>query len=120
MGLVLLGAAAGADPLAEWVFKSRPLLILGELSYVQYLMQRVIWNFLRQHFPKYDIRMVYPFVLIVFCFCCQRWAEVPYTEWQKMRIKNGETGFVEDLISWLDSRITATPGRRLALSLLVV
>merc|ERR1719204_2959106 len=112
MGLVILGAAAGADPLAEWVFKWRPFLILGQLSYIQYLMQRPVWNFLVTNFPGFDIRYVYIPTLLAFSFLCQRWAETPYTEWQRTRMKNGEKGFVEVAIEFVDEKISSTPCRR--------
>lgn len=118
MGLVLLGAAAGADPLAEWVFKWRPFLVLGQLSYVQYLMQKPVWNFLRDHFPNFDSRFVYIPTLIVFAFLCQRWAEIPYTEWQRNRMKKGEKGFVEVFIEFVDRQISSTQCRRASVSIL--
>lgn len=102
MGLVLLGAAVGIDPLAEWIFKSHPFLMLGRISYIQYLFQRSIWNFVKEHAAGDILMWLYPIVLIAWAYSVQRWLQAPLTDWQISRMESGTKGVAEKTIDWLE------------------
>mmetsp|Transcript_86479 Transcript_86479/g.217778 ORF Transcript_86479/g.217778 Transcript_86479/m.217778 type:complete len:246 (+) Transcript_86479:1-738(+) len=112
MFLIIIGAAVGVDPLTTWIFKSLPLIILGRISYVQYLTQRSVWDLLRLHFPTTSVAWAYPFVLVIWAYLVQRWVESPYTEWQRVRMEKDDKGFVEKCIAFLDDMVQTTRLRR--------
>jgi len=108
MLLVILGAAVGVDPLTEWVFKSSLFLALGRISYVQYLNQRFVWDFMQKRFldswGEVAIDISYPFVLLLTAYFMQRWFETSYTEWQRARTDKNVQGFVERTLARIDIR----------------
>jgi len=118
MGLLVLGAATGVDPITEWLFKSRPFIMLGRISYIQYLMQRSVWVFLNTHFEENLVNVLYPFALIGFAYILQATFEAPYTEWQ--RLTADKVGLVGRAIEQLDQLIVATKARRALLALFMV
>jgi len=75
--IVILGAAFGVDPLAVHVLSSRPMGWLGRLSYIQYLMQGVVWSFLKGAVDNdHVVQIAYFPALVLFSWCCQRlWVE---------------------------------------------
>lgn len=108
MLLVLLGAAVGQDPLTVWLFRSRPMLVLGRLSYIQYLMQHDIKRWMDHTFGWDDnptARTWYLPVLIVFSYVCQRWVERPYTDYQRWRLEKEILGCDDYLIRRVDACI---------------
>merc|ERR1712039_167802 len=115
---VILGAATGVDPITEWIFKSRSFVMLGRISYIQYLMQRSVWVFLNTHFEESLVNVLYPFALIGFAYILQATFEAPYTEWQ--RLTADKVGLVGRAIERLDQLIVATKARRALLVLFMV
>jgi len=96
MALVLLGAAAGVDPLAEWIFKSKPLLILGRISYQQYLFQRVIWDIMEANLDMSIYKWWYPFVLIAWAYVFERFVDAPITGWLRSHFESNARAMVTD------------------------
>lgn len=99
MALVLLGATAGIDPLAQWVFKSKPFLVLGRISYMQYLFQRSVWQFTNLHLGSWTAQRVYPFILVAVSYLLQRFFEAPMTEMQSKRMKSGDPDVFDSMRS---------------------
>jgi len=105
MVLVLVGAAIGTDPITTWVFRSRPMLVLGRISYLQYLMQHVLQGWIKLAFGWSDNVMAQALfipALLVFSYCCQRFVEKPYTRYQQWRIEKGIKGCDDRCIEWLE------------------
>uniref|UniRef100_A0A7S2LS83 Acyltransferase 3 domain-containing protein n=1 Tax=Zooxanthella nutricula TaxID=1333877 RepID=A0A7S2LS83_9DINO len=108
MVLILLGAAIGTDPVTTWVFRSKPMLVLGRISYMQYLMQHVLQGWIRRAFGWQDnavAQAIFVPCLILFSYCCQRWVERPYTEYQRFRQDKGIKGFEDRGIDWFDRKM---------------
>merc|ERR1719401_546034 len=108
MVLILIGAAIGTDPITTWLFRSKPLLVLGRISYMQYLMQHVLQGWIRRAFGWDDnatAQALFLPCLLLCSYCCQRWVERPYTEYQRWRQEKGVKGFEERCIEWLESKV---------------
>jgi len=104
--LILLGAAIGTDPITTWIFRSKPMLVLGRISFVQFLMSNVFCGWLRQTFGwdgNAIVKAILLPCLVLFSYCCQRWVERPYTEYQRSRREEGIKGFEDRGIAWLES-----------------
>jgi len=111
MLLVLLGAAIGTDPLAVWVFRSKPFMVLGRISYLQYLMQHVLQGWIAFTFGWDNnpvAQAVFIPALLVFSYICQRWVEKPYTLYQRWRLEKGVRGCDDVVIERLESGFAAT------------
>jgi len=102
MGLILVGAAVGVDPIADWIFKSSPFIMVGRVSYIQYLFQRSVWTMMKLQFNADWFPWVFPFVLVAFAWAFQRWLEAPLTDWQRLRLESDTKGGLEQIIDWLD------------------
>lgn len=107
MFFILIGAAIGRDPLTVWLFRCKPMLVLGRISYMQYLMQHIVFEWVKTAFgwqghPYVKWGFV-PF-LLVFSYICQRFVERPYTEYQRMRAEKGIRGCDDDFIDFVDGK----------------
>mmetsp|Transcript_84159 Transcript_84159/g.212216 ORF Transcript_84159/g.212216 Transcript_84159/m.212216 type:complete len:516 (+) Transcript_84159:62-1609(+) len=114
MVLLVLGGAIGADPLVWHVLQRRAFVLLGQLSYAQYLMQVPVFMFflsaLRVTFDwtkgppvlPSGALVVFPFVLVLVGYLVQRYVQRPYTEWQRWRQEKGIVGTDERAIAWIE------------------
>jgi len=104
MMLVLLGAAIGVDPITRWIFRLKPLLVLGRISYLQYLFQKIVWNVVKHLNRDLPVTKTTFFicVLIGWAYVVQRWFEYPFTEYQLQRQKSDKKGIDQRVIERLD------------------
>lgn len=110
MLLVLVGAAVGKDPLTVWLFRSKPLLVLGRLSYAQYLTQHIVWYWMVNSFGWDDTsgaKTLFLPSLVIFAYFAQRYIERPYTEYQRLRQEKGIKGWDDRCIERLDGLFDA-------------
>merc|ERR1719215_726899 len=78
------------------------MMLLGRISYMQYLLQRLVWSMFCKNVPDSARHcFIYPFVLILAAYVLQRWYESVFTQWQTQQLK-GEDGIDIRLIRWLD------------------
>lgn len=85
MLLILLGGAVGADPLARHVFQSRPFLLLGRISYAQYLLQFNVMDMCIKNFPfPYD-RIIFVVALPLFAYLTEQCFTRVFTEWLRLK-----------------------------------
>eukprot|EP00429_Kryptoperidinium_foliaceum_P013380 CAMPEP_0176039728 /NCGR_PEP_ID=MMETSP0120_2-20121206/19695_1 /TAXON_ID=160619 /ORGANISM="Kryptoperidinium foliaceum, Strain CCMP 1326" /LENGTH=515 /DNA_ID=CAMNT_0017373123 /DNA_START=39 /DNA_END=1586 /DNA_ORIENTATION=- len=113
MLLVLIGAAIGKDPITVWVFRSKPMLTLGRISYLQYLMQHVLQGWVKRTFgweDNHTAKVLFLPALLLFSYCCQRWVEKPYTEYQRWRGEKGVKGCDDRCIDRLERLSAKAPG----------
>lgn len=104
MFFLVVGAAVGEDPLAVWLFRSKPMLVLGRISYLQYLMQHIVRNQLASSFGwNQSTKIAFVPVLIVFSYLCHRFVERPATEYQRRRQESGVKGCDDRCIERLES-----------------
>eukprot|EP00931_Biecheleriopsis_adriatica_P037655 TRINITY_DN2159_c0_g1_i4.p1 TRINITY_DN2159_c0_g1~~TRINITY_DN2159_c0_g1_i4.p1 ORF type:complete len:500 (-),score=61.01 TRINITY_DN2159_c0_g1_i4:298-1797(-) len=104
MILVLMGGALGLDPIAKYIFQCKIFLVLGRISYSQYLLQYNVWALLTRCISdKFTVQIVFPFVLVTFAYVTERFVGRVYTEWQRLRGEKGEKGCDEVLIARCDA-----------------
>jgi len=118
MVLVLIGAAIGIEPIATLIFRNRIFLMLGRISYIQYLMQMRVWYFIGRYLSPTGQRVLAIPLLIAWAYFCQRWFERPFTDWQRWRAEKGVLGCDERAIRWLDRRFSKRCSNRFFLGLL--
>eukprot|EP00445_Apocalathium_hangoei_P014714 CAMPEP_0203867574 /NCGR_PEP_ID=MMETSP0359-20131031/16599_1 /ASSEMBLY_ACC=CAM_ASM_000338 /TAXON_ID=268821 /ORGANISM="Scrippsiella Hangoei, Strain SHTV-5" /LENGTH=533 /DNA_ID=CAMNT_0050785837 /DNA_START=44 /DNA_END=1645 /DNA_ORIENTATION=+ len=105
MLLILLGAAAGSDPIAVWAFRSKPMLLLGRISYNQYLLQSVVHGWVVSSFGwDSTAKALYLPLLMVVAYSAQRWVERPYSDYQRWRQAKGIKGCDDRCIEVVDAR----------------
>jgi len=105
MLLILIGAAIGQDPITTWVFRSKPMLVLGRISYMQYLMQHVLQGWIELNFGwdgNIVAQAIFVPCLMVFSYACQRWVEKPYTEYQRWRTEKKIKGVDDRVIEKME------------------
>eukprot|EP00928_Gymnodinium_smaydae_P014000 TRINITY_DN1507_c0_g1_i1.p1 TRINITY_DN1507_c0_g1~~TRINITY_DN1507_c0_g1_i1.p1 ORF type:complete len:487 (+),score=46.88 TRINITY_DN1507_c0_g1_i1:106-1566(+) len=106
MLLILTGGALGVDPLATYVFQSKPFLVLGRISYAQYLMQHTVHHMVEMNLPGAQLETtrywVYPFALTLFSYCVERFFTSTYTEWHRWRQEKGHEGWDDKFFGLLD------------------
>lgn len=106
MVLMIFGAAVGDDPLVRHVLRQKPFVVLGQLSYAQYLMQFPAFLFVTRcnfafRFSEGD-KILFPLVLLLVGYLVQRYVQRPYTEWQRWRQQRGVVGTDERVIAWAE------------------
>eukprot|EP00928_Gymnodinium_smaydae_P014001 TRINITY_DN1507_c0_g2_i1.p1 TRINITY_DN1507_c0_g2~~TRINITY_DN1507_c0_g2_i1.p1 ORF type:complete len:451 (+),score=41.42 TRINITY_DN1507_c0_g2_i1:210-1562(+) len=108
MLLILMGGALGVDPLATYIFQSKPFLVLGRISYVQYFMQFTVHQMVETNLSGEHLASTrywaYPFVLTLFSYCVERFFTSPYIEWHRWRQEKGHECW-DDKFVWLLGRI---------------
>jgi len=106
MFFVLVGAAVGEDPLAVWVFRCKPMLVLGRISYLQYLMQHVVRNWMGNSFGwNSNTKIAFVPLLLAFSYGCQRFVERPATSYQRWRQETGIKGCDDRCIERADAML---------------
>lgn len=83
------------------------MLVLGRISFMQYLMQHVLQGWVRRTFGwdgNHTAQVLFVPFLLLFSYCSQRWVERPYTEYQRWRQEKGVKGFEDRCIDWLERR----------------
>merc|ERR1711924_210311 len=89
MLLVLVGCAIGVDPLARYVLRRPCFMLLGRISYTQYLLQFEVYRLCEANWPsnvwpgpeykKYVVLVALP----VFALFVERCFGQIYTQWQQ-------------------------------------
>jgi peptidoglycan/LPS O-acetylase OafA/YrhL len=104
MILIIIGGALGLDPLARYVFQSQLFLLLGRISYAQYLAQYLVFktSLLGRIEDLTTRQIVFPCVLLPFAYFIERFVARIYTEWQRARQARGERGCDEQAIAAID------------------
>jgi len=73
MALIIMGAATGVDPIAKYVLQSKPMKVLADLSYAQYLLQFNVHQIVTLNLPGDENaiarKIVFPFALTAISFC---------------------------------------------------
>ncbi|CAK0794262.1 unnamed protein product [Prorocentrum cordatum] len=88
MVLILLGCALGVDPAATYLFRSRPLLLMGRISYNQYILQETVWDFAEYNIGVHSSfwkKVLFPVLLLASAYLCERFFTSPLTQWQRWR-----------------------------------
>eukprot|EP00928_Gymnodinium_smaydae_P093074 TRINITY_DN7709_c0_g2_i1.p1 TRINITY_DN7709_c0_g2~~TRINITY_DN7709_c0_g2_i1.p1 ORF type:complete len:492 (+),score=42.34 TRINITY_DN7709_c0_g2_i1:63-1478(+) len=105
MLLILTGGALGVDPLAKYVFQSRPFLMLGRISYTQYLLQFSVYSMLANYLSGNQLLVAFPFVLLAIAYLIESYVGRVYTEWQRMRQEKGLIGLDDKFIKFVEGRL---------------
>merc|ERR1712187_494546 len=107
MLLVILGGALGIDPIAKFIFQSQAFLMLGRISYAQYLSQYLVMRFLSQYMADEKPRLcIFPFALLTVAYLIERYITRVYTDFQRTRQEKGELGWDERCIEKLDKVVS--------------
>eukprot|EP00928_Gymnodinium_smaydae_P030125 TRINITY_DN22475_c0_g1_i1.p1 TRINITY_DN22475_c0_g1~~TRINITY_DN22475_c0_g1_i1.p1 ORF type:complete len:587 (+),score=30.63 TRINITY_DN22475_c0_g1_i1:237-1997(+) len=104
MILIMIGAAIRQDPLAVLLFRWRPVIALGRISYIQLIMQRLVWQWMQDTFGWNIIsKLGFMPVLTACSYMCYRYIERPFTQYQLLRQERGIRGCDERCINTFDS-----------------
>merc|ERR1712113_322011 len=75
------------DPIAKQFSQRYLFIVLGKISYAQYLLQYQVWGLLASYdnYTHSNVqRTCFPVALLVAAFLCERFVQRPSTEWQSL------------------------------------
>eukprot|EP00929_Paragymnodinium_shiwhaense_P079475 TRINITY_DN41376_c0_g1_i1.p1 TRINITY_DN41376_c0_g1~~TRINITY_DN41376_c0_g1_i1.p1 ORF type:complete len:523 (+),score=51.05 TRINITY_DN41376_c0_g1_i1:41-1570(+) len=106
MLLILVGGACGADPLAQYLFRTSLFQVLGRISYAQYLLQFNVHEMVTRDVPTDDQALMDWLTvgaLLLTSWFAERYVSRIYTDWQRSRQEKGEEGWDDRLIRVVDA-----------------
>lgn len=110
MLLVIFGGALGADPIAKYVFQSRPMLVLGRISYSQYLLQYPVSRLVSIYLGHgLEYKIVFPVALVVAAYLTER--VLGQTCTTSLRARKAGSGLDEKAIAYVDTCIASSRSR---------
>eukprot|EP00928_Gymnodinium_smaydae_P020256 TRINITY_DN17832_c0_g1_i1.p1 TRINITY_DN17832_c0_g1~~TRINITY_DN17832_c0_g1_i1.p1 ORF type:complete len:505 (+),score=49.28 TRINITY_DN17832_c0_g1_i1:170-1684(+) len=104
MLLIIMGASVGIDPIATWLLRSKPMMVLGSISYAQYLMQHILRHMMDDFFGWTDnalLRACFVPMLVAFAYFCHTCVEEPYTQYQRWQEEKGVTDNLSRILKWI-------------------